>query len=299
MKIHLFILLVALIIRLVVIVRFDFFPAASVQLLLGLLDVYLIGLIAKKLTRSNEVGLFASLILAFCPWHIYLVTQDLVFSLLLTTSIITFLLHQFLRKSLRILLLIIILAGCLSYSFYNNIYVLTQAPVWLVNQQRTEHATHDDWAAQLLHNKVINYTLSFVEHYLEHFSVRYLLVDGDGQLKIRAYDFGLLYMSDLFWIVIGLLRVVKNPSSYRYLLVWLAIAPVLSAIRLQPQSALLSSFMIAPITIISAIGINEACIVLNDKRRKKQLLFFALVLIAFVLLNIGYFFHNYFFHTIR
>ena len=139
-----------------------------------------------------------------------------------------------------------ILINFLTISFKD----ITQVPVWLTDEQRREHGNNfANFPVVLIHNKVVNYTLSFLDHYSQHFQGDFLFVSGD----VRN-SFPLMYLFDFIFIITAVIFIIKSPKGWGIIFIWLLMAPLPSALDLQPPNALLSSNMIVPLVLLSSFS---------------------------------------------
>lgn len=123
---------------------------------------------------------------------------------------------------------------------FNN----TQVPIWLTDEQRREHGRdYNNPLVLLIHNKIINYSFSFLDHYFSYFQ-------GDF-LFMRNF----LYFFDAPFICIGLWLIVKKSKGWEPILIWLVIAPITSAFDFQPPDVLKAANMFTPFVIISNFGV--------------------------------------------
>lgn len=117
-------------------------------------------------------------------------------------------------------------------------------PVWLTDEQRREHgADYGNLEVLIMHNKAVNYSLSFLSHYLDYFRGDFLFINGR-----------FLYLFDALFIGIGFYLIIKSPRGWGAILIWLFAAPILPALDLQPPNALKAVGMYVPLIVISSFG---------------------------------------------
>lgn len=122
--------------------------------------------------------------------------------------------------------------------------VSNPVPVWLTDEQRREHGlNYDNLEVFLMHNKVVNYSLSYLSHYLDYYRGDFLFTDGK-----------FLYLFDALFIGIGFYLIIKKPKGWKVILIWLFVAPILPALDLQPPNELKAIGMYLPLVIISSFG---------------------------------------------
>ncbi|OGM71180.1 hypothetical protein A3I55_05150 [Candidatus Woesebacteria bacterium RIFCSPLOWO2_02_FULL_42_10] len=107
-----------------------------------------------------------------------------------------------------------------------------------------------------MHNKIVNYSLAFLENWGKHFWGEFLFLSGDDIQRNRAPETGQLYLFQLIALVVGLWFMVKKLNK-KFLVIsyWLLVSPVAAALTFQSPHALRSQNMVIPLTIISAYGL--------------------------------------------
>ena len=168
----------------------------------------------------------------------------ILFAISVTTLGITLLIKIF-RKTIWFYpaVIVIVLVTNQLYKPFEFGFNNSQVPVWLTDEQRREHGRdYNNPLVLLIHNKIINYSFSFLDHYFSYFQ-------GDF-LFMRNF----LYFFDAPFICIGLWLIVKKSKGWEPILIWLFIAPITSALDFQPPNVLKAANMFAPLAIISNFG---------------------------------------------
>lgn len=112
------------------------------------------------------------------------------------------------------------------------------------------------------HNKPVEYAKVLIDNYLQNFSMDFLILHGDRNPRHNMATMGEIYFVEIVFIFIGLLTLwQKNKKIFVFIISWLVLAPIPTAIVDLPH-ALRSSFMLPPLVIISATGLN---LVINKK----------------------------------
>lgn len=170
-----------------------------------------------------------------------------------------FLINKIFKQSIflypAIVIFILITSGLyqpFKLDFNNN-----PVPVWITDEQRREHGVdYDNLFIVLIHNKVVNYTLSFIDHYFSYFQGDFLFTNG-------TY----LYLIDALFIGVGFWMIIKSPTGWRLILVWLFAAPVVSALDFQPPTPLKAANMFVPLVSVSSFGaLKVMSLILQLKR---------------------------------
>jgi len=174
-----------------------------------------------------------------------------------------------------------------------------------INEQRGQHQDIAGFWPRLLHNKPVNYTLSFLDNWASHFHGEFLFLSGDEIQRNKVPETGQMYMLDFLWIVFGVWWLVKNwkspVTSHKpvvFIFYWLAVAPVAAALTFQSPHALRAQNMIIPLVIISAFGFWHIWNLLTSKG-KYFLVIGHLSLVIFVMLQFIRYQRMYYFHMAK
>lgn len=165
---------------------------------------------------------------------------------MLVSAVGIILIQKKLKKSWLLYPILIIFVLLIS-NFYKPIHLGfndNPAPLWLTDEQRREHgANYNSFWVVGMHNKAVNYTLSFLETYTNYFRGDFLFTNG-------TY----LYLFDWLFIGTGLWVIIKSPKGWKVILIWFIIAPFLPALDFQPPSPVKAAGMFLPLVIISTFG---------------------------------------------
>lgn len=129
-------------------------------------------------------------------------------------------------------------------------------PLARINEQRGEHSDFQGKTPRVLHNKVVNYGLAFLENWVDHFHGEFLFLNGDSIQRNKVPEIGQVNLFGLVFLVIGfwfIFQKIKN--GWKVVLLWLAIAPTAAALTFQSPHALRAENMVIPLEIISAYGL--------------------------------------------
>lgn len=96
----------------------------------------------------------------------------------------------------------------------------------------------------------------FISNYLVHYSPQFLFINADVPLH-HAPDFGLIYLTELPFIVFGIYIYLKKymNKTNLVLLIWFLIAPLPAAVTLQVPHAVRSEIFLPTFQIFTALGI--------------------------------------------
>ncbi|MBI3397561.1 glycosyltransferase family 39 protein [Candidatus Woesebacteria bacterium] len=174
-------------------------------------------------------------------------------------------------------------------------------PVNRVNEQRGEHDNISSPIAKIIHNKQINYTLAFVYNWAKHYRGEFLFLSGDEIQRNKVPETGQMYLLDLIFLIFGITTLVKNfNKENKFILYWLAIAPVAAALTFQSPHALRAHNMIIPLVVISATGFVSLLNCLKSWVTKITLLRTTYILLAVSLIwSFARYEHMYWIHMIK
>lgn len=148
---------------------------------------------------------------------------------------------------------------------------------------------------RLFHNKIMSNLSAYASNYLEYFSGDFLFIKGGLPIWLRIDGFGLVYIVELPFLLIGLiLLLVSKNKMYKIPLLWLLIAPLAAAMTVDDIPNIRRSLVMLPmIEIISAFGF------LSILQNRKKLLKVSVIAIIVVFLTYYFtsFMHQYFVHA--
>lgn len=201
----------------------------------------------------------SAFLLAISPWHIFLINHSWQISFSIFAAILGNIILMKTIKNNKWLTFSVIVLIVLANQFFRPFvlgFANTKVPIWLTDEQRREHGqNYESMAVKFFHNKVINYGLSFLDHYSEHFSGDFLFIVGDVSLNRKISDFGQMYLFDIIFLFVGFFAIVKKFDwKWGIILLWLILAPINSALTFIPPDSLRSALMIVPLIIISSFG---------------------------------------------
>lgn len=144
-----------------------------------------------------------------------------------------------------------------------------EGPLNRVKEFRGQYPQNLALIGKVLHNRPVIYSLQFIKNYIIHFDGDYLFVNGDKIDRNKTPESGLLYITDIIFILVGLLvicKVINLKSKYLISLIgWLIVSPIASALTFQVPHALRSQNMIIPLVIIISIGMSFVISIFRNK----------------------------------
>lgn len=148
---------------------------------------------------------------------------------------------------------------------------------------------------RIFHNKILNYSLTYAQNYLEYFSGEFLFTKGGFPIWLNASRVGLVYIVELPFIIYGLYLLVKEKRKWGFLVLgWLLIAPMVASLTVDDIPNTRRALVMVPVLeILAAYGVINFLESLSKRTR----VIGASILVILFILNSLYFFHQYFLHT--
>lgn len=132
----------------------------------------------------------------------------------------------------------------------------------------------------LFHNKIRISFEDFLYRYSNHFSPKFLFFEGEAAIE-KIPDTGVLPLMLIFFLPFGLLFLFtqQNKHSSIFILAWLFLTPIPSALTLGEPHINRASLMIVPISLISALGFWQFLNFFSKSHRLIFGLFFSILFI--------------------
>ncbi len=138
--------------------------------------------------------------------------------------------------------------------------------------------------SNIIHNRRITYAKSLWLGYLTHFDPKWLFVTGDNIERHHAPDMGLLYLTDILLLTLGIYYLVNNKSRGKWLIITWGLISVLPGTPTEFNGNALRSMMLLPVlVIVSALGFEVLA--------KKKIMM--TVFIMFAIFNFIYYLEMY------
>ena len=161
-------------------------------------------------------------------------------------------------------------------------------PILTVNERRERAG--NSWLARAWHHRYWEYGKTFLRHYLDHFDLNYLFIDGDPNPRISVPGIGQLYLIELPFLLMGLMSLMRPMSlmasrEKAMLFLWLALAAVPAGMARETPHALRSASTLPVPQIITALGI----ILILDRVKSMRLISLMSLMGLMWILEIGVF----------
>lgn len=124
---------------------------------------------------------------------------------------------------------------------------------------RQDNVSTPNLVYNLFHSELLDQGRGILQRYLNHFSPYYLFFAGDWQNPRHTIAYyGYFHLFEIVTILIGLYWLIKHPSpSSTLIFIWLALAPLPSALSRDLVSGIRSLPELLPLVIISGIGLSH------------------------------------------
>lgn len=140
---------------------------------------------------------------------------------------------------------------------------------------------------RIFHNKIVYWVKSFSSNYLESLSFKFLFVSGDPNPRQTIPGIGLLFLSFVFPLLLGIYQSIKERQKSGQLIVnWLVIAPIASCLTTDGGNhATRLILMLPPLIILISIGIALM-------RKTKLGRYFLVILSVCLLFELSFYLHE-------
>lgn len=209
----------------------------------------------------------------------------------------TWLLVSFFITAMSAFLLVFVLAGGSSRLNQISIFGFPETKLVMEEQIREDGMMNSGvFLTRMFHNKIVNYSLTFISQYLEYFSGNFLFVKGGLPLFLAIPQAGLVYLVELPFLLAGVITLFTDKKKiYKFPLIWLLVAPIVAAVTTDDIPNVRRAITMVPVLeMIAAYGFF---FLLFSMRRKIIRTIFIMTTFVLLLFNTMYVFHLYFIHA--
>lgn len=148
---------------------------------------------------------------------------------------------------------------------------------------------------QLFHNKITSHLLAYVSNYVDYFSGNFLFIKGGLPIWLRVEGMGLMYLTQLPFLLIGSIILVVNKNRiYKIPMLWILLAPIVAALTIDDVPNIRRSLVMLPmLEIVSSFGFLY---ILQNRKKLLQILIVSVTGVILIF-NFSYFIHQYFIHS--
>lgn len=270
----------------------------------------------ERIKAGENIALVAAFFLAICPWHLQFSRAAFEANLSLFFFMLATLIFLYRKQNVFLLPLAFFFWGVTLFTYHSakivvplfvlslfifnrreilkeKISLILSIPVVFFFGGLLFYSTKIGGQARFFSTSIFSQTNNFfgylsqiIANYLAHFDINFLFITGDLQARHHAPGIGQLYWFDLFFIIIGLVILVKKKFKANYLIFsWILLAPLASSLTLDVPNAVRDILAIPVFCLVSAIGFYY----LFGKKLGKML-------IIIVFLGLVYYLHQYFIH---
>ncbi len=180
---------------------------------------------------------------------------------------------------------------------FHEVNIFTDASIIERSNRQIEH-DNNAWWSNIIHNRRVGYTFSFVNHFFDNLSPSFLFVRGDGNPKFSIQDVGQMYLWEVPFFIAGIFILFRKKEGYWWLIpVWLFVSILPAATARETPHALRIESALPTFQILTAYGLYYVVssikyYIFGIKLRQVAI---CITIIA-VVFNFLYFIHNYFVH---
>jgi len=150
-----------------------------------------------------------------------------------------------------------------------QVFLINEAAVNKIVEAR-QSSNLSPLVTRLIYNRPIYFVREFSKNYFNYFSPDFLFLKGGTQYQFSIPGRGLLYLVNLPFFYLGLLFLVRKAKEgkkeYKFILIWLLLAPIPASITLEKFAVLRSTPMLPLPEFITALGLFA---VFNRLRKSK------------------------------
>jgi len=203
---------------------------------------------------------------------------------------------SFLFLSIFALILVFAVKGGTGRFSQVNIFGFPQTKLIMEEQIREDGIMGTNvLATRFFHNKIVNYSFSFISNYFDYFTGQFLFIKGGLPIWYLIPGMGLIYLAEAPPIIVGIiLLAISQRKIDKIPIIWVLTAPLVASITMDDVPNLQRAIIMLPaIEIIASYGLYSF---INARKRISKLIMSSFLVILFIL-NFAYFLHQYFVHT--
>jgi len=187
-------------------------------------------------------------------------------------------------KSLKQRLKLIVIASILGLLVLLPLFRAMQQTDWLTRARKISLITHEGLLNELneglyrhnvtdlpllrlFNNKPLFFGKEFIDKYLQHFSPEFLFLGKDATPRLEISKVGKLYLISFPFLIWGLVGAIKRRNKLdKFLLTWLALAPIASSLTIDSPHGLRAVIMMPVLQIFTVQGLMSGYKFVAQKR---------------------------------
>lgn len=179
---------------------------------------------------------------------------------------------------------------------FKEVNIFSDSSIVVLSNQQIEN-DNSSLISKIIHNRRLEYSLSFLKHYFDNLNPNFLFIKGDGNPKFSTQDVGQMYILDIPFLLIGFIILFKNKKRNWWIVpTWIILGIVPAATARETPHALRIETTLPMFQIVSAIGFVYILRVFKSLKFGKTLAIFVIFSLA---VNFLYYFHGYYAHYPR
>ncbi len=175
---------------------------------------------------------------------------------------------------------------------YNLVAILDTGAINQIENLRN-NSDLGPFTSRILYNKATYFGFNFTKNYLAHFNPQFLFIDGGTHYQFSVPGTSLLYLVNIPFFYLGVLLLLKERSKTNlFLLGWLLLAPVPSALTREAPHVLRSITLLPILLIITAFGFWKFIFQIKLSQSVKK--YISGVYFMILIVSLGIYLINYF-----
>ena len=166
-----------------------------------------------------------------------------------------------------------------------SIFSYPRAKEESLNIQAQDNGSTFDWL--FFHESPVFFARSILGRYFNHFSGKFLFFLGDWSNPRNGVAYhGLFYFIDLIFLIWGLRVLLEKKRSplENFMLFWLLLAPLPSAVTRDIISSVRSFTLVIPLVFIIATGLESSLVFFSAKNNYLQIAFYFFLTVSYLFL---------------
>ncbi|MBI4097771.1 MAG: glycosyltransferase family 39 protein [Candidatus Levybacteria bacterium] len=177
----------------------------------------------------------------------------------------------FLIGSIILLPIIFQILGPNGFKRVNEVSIISDQSVSL-DYLLAREKNNDSFYGFLI-NRRIPYFTTIAHNYFQHFSPGFIFFGDDPNPRHRSYLHGLFYVLEIPLIIIGLFLLWKSKKKEEkmFIIFWIIVAPLTSALSTEAPHGLRSLLLMPPLILLVSLAVEKA---INTSKKTAFILFF-------------------------